>query len=341
MFTRKAASRTISLPLAGKLGAEPTDRQKPATGACGLEFTTANAAPTPPSDAAPRAPPSPARGRKALIARVAWRLERPPADHGVGAEAGAQGVDGLLARSGAALLVGEQVEPLGGVDEVGQAGADQPVVTPGRLGGQQLARHGEQGARRLGRHGQGAAAGDDAEVGGAQLQCRDAAGDAGLARGPRHPLAQRPEPVFQVVDLIEVVEEGRLGADRLAHLVRIDRAGVLALGQLRQAKAIGAPALGEVLGVRVRQIAHLAEARRLQRADEGGADAGQDGDGPHGQEGARLRRADDREAARLVEVGGDLGQELVGRQADGDGDADVPLDLGLQPGQHQGRAAAV
>ena len=41
----------------------------------------------------------------------------------------------------------------------------------------------------------------------------------------------------------------------------------------------------------------------------------------------RLGAADHREAARLVEIGRDLGEELVVREADRDGDADLFLDL--------------
>jgi hypothetical protein len=44
-----------------------------------------------------------------------------------------------------------------------------------------------------------------------------------------------------------------------------------------------------------------------------------------------------REAARLVQLGGDLGDELVGRQADRDGQAGVGLDLLLQADQLEGR----
>ena len=47
------------------------------------------------------------------------------------------------------------------------------------------------------------------------------------------------------------------------------------------------------------------------------------------------------EAAGLVEVGGDLGQELVAGQSDRDRDADRLLDLAGEPRQHLGRDHAV
>ena len=52
------------------------------------------------------------------------------------------------------------------------------------------------------------------------------------------------------------------------------------------------------------------------------------------------RRADHREAARLVAVRGDLGQQPVARQADRDGDPDLALHLAREAGQHdRGRRA--
>ena len=49
---------------------------------------------------------------------------------------------------------------------------------------------------------------------------------------------------------------------------------------------------------------------------------------------ARLGAADDGEAARLLQVGGELGEELVAGQPDRDGDADLALDAG---GNHRQR----
>ena len=59
------------------------------------------------------------------------------------------------------------------------------------------------------------------------------------------------------------------------------------------------------------------------------------------EEGERLASADHREAARLLEVGGDLGEELVEGEADRDGDADLVLDPPREPGEAQRRRRAV
>ena len=51
--------------------------------------------------------------------------------------------------------------------------------------------------------------------------------------------------------------------------------------------------------------------------------------------------ADHREAAGLVEVGGDLGEKLVVAEADRHGDADLVLDSPRKPRQHLGGARSV
>ena len=60
-----------------------------------------------------------------------------------------------------------------------------------------------------------------------------------------------------------------------------------------------------------------------------------------GKERARLGPADNGEAARLVEVGSNLGQELVVAEADRDGDRDLFLDLARQRRERRSRAGAV
>ena len=57
------------------------------------------------------------------------------------------------------------------------------------------------------------------------------------------------------------------------------------------------------------------------------ADAVDEADRLSRQKRRGLVLAEHGEAARLVHVGGDLGEELVGRQADRDGDAELALDL--------------
>jgi hypothetical protein len=68
---------------------------------------------------------------------------------------------------------------------------------------------------------------------------------------------------------------------------------------------------------------------------------GNDTDGSIGQKGGGVRSADDGEAARLVEIGGDLGQELVVGEADRDGDADLLLDPAGKTDEGDRRAGMV
>jgi hypothetical protein len=59
-----------------------------------------------------------------------------------------------------------------------------------------------------------------------------------------------------------------------------------------------------------------------------------------GEERLRFARAQDRKAARLVEIGGDLGEKLVAGKPDRDGDAELSFDLGGEARQHlRGRQA--
>ena len=80
---------------------------------------------------------------------------------------------------------------------------------------------------------------------------------------------------------------------------------------------------------------------RLQLSCQGGADAGQQADGFRRQQGGGFFGIDDGEAARFAAAGGDLGQQPVRREADRDGDADLPLHGGGEAGQHDGRGRAM
>ncbi len=62
---------------------------------------------------------------------------------------------------------------------------------------------------------------------------------------------------------------------------------------------------------------------------------------PVRQHRARFFLVERGKTARLVEVGGDLGQKLVARQPDGNRDADVALDLAGEAGQNLGGDHAV
>ena len=95
------------------------------------------------------------------------------------------------------------------------------------------------------------------------------------------------------------------------------------------------------LAVAGAQVGDGADALGLERAHGGAADAPDDRDRLAGEEVGGLGAADQREAARLVEVGGDLGEELVVGEADRDGEAELALDAGLQAGEQDRRRGAV
>src|SRR5581483_1123219 len=79
--------------------------------------------------------------------------------------------------------------------------------------------------------------------------------------------------------------------------------------------------------------------RQLRRADR--ANAVNEADGLWRQEGSRFGAAEHGEAARLVEIGGDLGEELVAGQPDRDGDPALALYLAGEAGQRLGWDHAV
>jgi len=74
------------------------------------------------------------------------------------------------------------------------------------------------------------------------------------------------------------------------------------------------------------QLGDAGDAGARQLALHHLADAIDGADRPRRQEALRLGATDGGKAARLVEIGSELGEELVVRQADRDGDADLLLD---------------
>ena len=94
----------------------------------------------------------------------------------------------------------------------------------------------------------------------------------------------------------------------------------------RQPLALGAVAAHQFALVGALEIGDQAEAILGEAARGDLADAVDQRHRLVGQECRGLGLAQHGEAARLVEVGGDLGQELVGGQPDGDGDAELLFD---------------
>jgi len=98
---------------------------------------------------------------------------------------------------------------------------------------------------------------------------------------------------------------------------------------------------GEVFAVAVEEITDGAQTGLFKAGLHGGANAPDDLDGLGPEECGGVRLAQDREAARLVEIGGDLGEELVVGQTDGGGNADFGLDAADQAGKLGGGGLAV
>src|SRR6185437_16519269 len=123
-----------------------------------------------------------------------------------------------------------------------------------------------------------------------------------------------------------VAREGGLGGDASRRRVGLDAAVVLAAREAREAPADGAVAGGQLALLHRLKLADARDPVAGEAALQRRADAPEQADRPLGEERERLGPADDREAARLVEVGGDLGEELVVAEPDRDGDADLALD---------------
>ena len=144
---------------------------------------------------------------------------------------------------------------------------------------------------------------------------------APFASAWRDTLAERPQPPRPGRSAREVAVEGRLGRDALGRRVGLDPAVVLAARETVEPAADGAVARDQLA---------LASAAVADRGDAVGAER-RPSALPTPQ--IRLtglaarkpppRRGRSREAARLVQVGGDLGEELVVAEADRDGDADA------------------
>ena len=199
----------------------------------------------------------------------------------------------------------------------------------------------EDAVGEAGRVLQRARAGDRLEIGGLQLQRHRAAGMARRLQPVGELARESVEFLFQCAEIADVDIEGGLGRDALGLPLRADAPFVDAAGQPGEPQPLGAEAArqsglvgGLQIGDEAVALARQALLRRLADTPDGAdASGSEEGDGLFG--------ADHREAARLVEIGGNLGEELVRRQPDGDGDADLGLDGAGEPSQRAGRALAM
>jgi hypothetical protein len=130
--------------------------------------------------------------------------------------------------------------------------------------------------------------------------------------------------------------EGRLVRDALDGFVRRDAAVVLAPREVPEALARLAEARVEVAALPAKEVGEGADAGGFERGLSDLAHAPDEADGAVAEKGGRIGPSDDREAARLVEVRGDLGEELVVREPDRAGDAELLLHPAGEAGEHDG-----
>ena len=118
-----------------------------------------------------------------------------------------------------------------------------------------------------------------------------------------------------------------------ARRVGLDAARILAARQLRQAQPELAVAVRQLAPVERAQLADPQDAVGGEPALHRAADPPQPVDRLVGEKPGRLLPADHRETARLVEIGGELGEKLVVAEADRDRDPERRLDPPRQRGE--------
>src|ERR1051325_1829895 len=125
----------------------------------------------------------------------------------------------------------------------------------------------------------------------------------------RHLLAERPQNMRGRAAIGLVLRKGRLGRDGFGLSVRIDPTIVFTAREMREAHPDPAVARTEVTLVEGGELADAGEAVGRQSALHRAADAPQPTDWLVGEKGLGLGTADHRKPARLVEIGGELGEE--------------------------------
>ena len=175
-----------------------------------------------------------------------------------------------------------------------------------------------------------------------ELQRDAAPGETRGLEPPRDALHRRHSTGWRSSKAARSRVEGGLGRDALRLALRAHRPVRPRRARARASAPRSRPTTPAEIaaGARRRWRDRCAMPARARRACAAAADAGDDADRPLGEERRGLGAPDDREAARLVEIGGDLGQELVVRKPDRDRDAELLLDPLGEADQGDGRARA-
>jgi hypothetical protein len=252
---------------------------------------------------------------------------------------GTDGVGGALGRGAAGSAGVEEVVLAVGVPRVAYLGEPHAQKAEGAGLGHLVEEGAGVAIDRVGDLGglaQGRAAGQEVVVRAFELERDHAPREvAGLEAGGDL-LAQTPDVAVEEVAVRGVGGKGGLVRHALDVAVRADGAVVLASGQVPQPLSHAPEAGVKVAAVPAEEVADEADSSAVERLLARGSDAPDEPDGAAGKEVTRLGAPDDGEAAGLVEVGGDLGEELVVRQAYGAGEAQLFLHPLGEEGEHDG-----
>ena len=257
------------------------------------------------------------------------------AHHRVLPESFAQAVDGVLRRL---FFHDTGIGEVATVRFVGRqqpvaADADEPEVCAVGLASQQGAARLEQPAGQLCRREAGHRAAAQPEVGGLELEA-DARSAPSLGSKPAmHFLAEGKEFAFEPRPVGDVLVEGGLGGHALGLPPWRHRARIDPHGELVQPPSLGAKIPHQACLAAILQVADARDAVARQALLGRLADAPDQRHRARAQEGLSLGAADDGEAARFVEIGRNLREELAIAESDGDAHADLGLDSPRQAGE--------
>src|SRR6266571_5719824 len=200
------------------------------------------------------------------------------------------------------------------------AHAQEPDAPLERHALQALARGAADGGRVARRRIERAIPGERLEVVVAQLQSYRPPGVAFSLEVGREPRAQLGEDVRErvaVAHRVQVVFEGRFAADRFRLAVGEDRPVVETVrGLVHPGAMLFAEALAQEHAVGLRELADRADAERFEPRTRLGADAGDLARRQRPDARGDVRFAQHGEAAGLLEIGGDLREQLVRRDSD-------------------------
>src|SRR5262249_1796036 len=136
-----------------------------------------------------------------------------------------------------------------------------------------------------------------------------------------------PQPQLQRTEIGDVAIKRGFRRNALGLALGADRPVVEPVREPKQPRALGAVAASQLALAGALQIADGAQAVARQALLRDFSDAEDQRDRSWRQEGGSLAATEHRKPARFVEIGGDLGQELVGGEPDRHTDAERTFDL--------------